>query len=103
MAKDMANENPFDLIQRKFEGLENSITEIRKLFLENNAPAEKDVGGMPIAVEETGLSTHSIYRLVHERKIPHSKRGGRLYFSRKVLRAWIAQGDRKTNQIKPSE
>jgi len=34
--------------------------------------------------------------LVSERKIPHSKRGKKLYFSRRELKEWLTEGKRKT-------
>ncbi len=92
----MASENPFDLIHRKFESLEKSIGEIRELI--NSSPERDHVaehGGVSLAMEVTLLSRHSIYRLASQRKIPCSKRGGRLYFSRKALMSWIDQGQRK--------
>ncbi len=89
-------DNPFLKIENRFDSLEQSIDELKKLFSGNaNETSTKDMGGVEVATDETGLSTHSIYRLVCERKIPHSKKGGRLYFSRKALRNWIAQGERK--------
>ncbi|HMV07550.1 MAG TPA: helix-turn-helix domain-containing protein [Cyclobacteriaceae bacterium] len=87
-------ENPFETIDGrliKIEGLLQFLTQ--SVSIEKDLSA-RDVGGLEIAVQETGLSTHSIYRLVSERKIPHSKKGGRLYFSRKALQRWIEEGQR---------
>jgi excisionase family DNA binding protein len=86
-----------------------SDEEIRKLFREEleNFFAEKriseskteieEIGGIDLAIEVTGLAKPTIYGLVSERKIPHSKRGKMLYFSRKELTDWLKQGKRKTN------
>ncbi len=85
-----------------------SISEVRELFreeLENffaeNSIGEKvaendEIGGIDLAVELTGLAKATIYGLVSARKIPHSKRGKKLYFSRKELTEWIEGGKRKT-------
>lgn len=87
-----------------------SVPEVRKLFREeieeffktrtekNNVENQDktDIGGMELAVELTGLAKPTIYGLVSNRKIPHSKRGKRLYFSRKELTEWIAGGKRRT-------
>lgn len=91
-------ENPFTQIESRFDSLEQSIRDLKdRLLNQAGETNQKDIGGVEVAVEVTGLSTHSVYRLVSQRKIPHSKRLGRLYFSRKALRQWIAEGQRKTS------
>lgn len=57
---------------------------------------EDEIGGIELAIELTGLAKPTIYGLVSERKIPHSKRGKKLYFSRKELLVWLTNGKRKT-------
>ncbi len=89
-----------------------SIPEVRQLFrdeLENffvekriGEPEIKpdEIGGIDLAIELTGLAKPTIYSLCSERKIPHSKQGKRLYFSRQDLLEWIKNGKRKTqNEI----
>jgi excisionase family DNA binding protein len=85
-----------------------SITEIRQLFreemadffagnkLNENKSDADEIGGIDLAIEITGLAKPTIYGLVSERKIPHSKQGKRLYFSRQELTEWLKQGKRKT-------
>lgn len=58
--------------------------------------AEDEIGGIELAETITGLKRPTIYGLVSERKIPHSKQGKRLYFSRQELLEWLKQGKRKT-------
>ncbi len=90
-------DNPFTTIESRFDSLEQSIKDLQQsLQGRESSTSSKDIGGVEVATDETGLSSHSIYRLVSQRKIPHSKRLGRLYFSRKTLRQWIADGQRKT-------
>lgn len=57
---------------------------------------EDEIGGIELAIELTGLAKPTIYGLVSERKIPHSKRGKKLYFSRRELLIWLTDGKRKT-------
>ena len=57
---------------------------------------EDDMGGIELAIQITGLAKPTIYSLVCDRKIPHSKRGKRLYFSRQELVQWLKAGKRKT-------
>lgn len=85
-----------------------SIAEVRQLFrLELESFFEKrslkpqpsdsdELGGIEIAQKITGLAKPTIYGLVAQAKIPHMKRGKRLYFSRKELTDWIKEGARKT-------
>ncbi len=85
-----------------------SIPEVKQLFRDEleNFFAEKQIGaklnetdevsGIDLAIELTGLAKPTIYGLVSERKIPHSKQGKRLYFSRQELLEWIKDGKRKT-------
>lgn len=90
-------ENPFEILEGRLTRIEDLLFTIHQNS-KGNVTLTKDIGGVEVAVEETGLSTHSIYRLASERKIPHSKKGGRLYFSRKTLRKWIDEGNRATVQ-----
>lgn len=47
------------------------------------------------------LSKPTLYRLVSEKNIPHSKKGKRLYFSREKLTEWVESGEVRTQaQIK---
>ncbi len=85
-----------------------SDTEIRQLFreeLENffnekcidvSPPETDELGGIDLAIKITGLAKATVYSLVSLRKIPHSKRGKKLYFSRQDLLGWIKNGKRKT-------
>lgn len=85
-----------------------SIAEIRQLLrdeLENfftvndiyKSRTEIDeIGGIDVAMKITGLAKPTIYGLASERKIPHSKKGKRLYFSRKELIEWLKSGKRNT-------
>ncbi len=86
-----------------------SVTEIRRLFreeieeffaenkLNENQSNTDEIGGIDLAIQITGLAKPTIYGLVSERKMPHSKQGKRLYFSRQELTEWIKNGKRKTH------
>ena len=76
------------------EELENFFAE--KQFADEKGKNE-EIGGIDLAIEITGLAKPTIYSLCSERKIPHSKQGKRLYFSRQELTDWLKQGKRKTN------
>lgn len=78
--------------------------EIRKIIREELAailktqPEENDeVGaGAEFAAKIIDRKPSTVYRLVQHRKIPHSKRSGGLYFSRKELEQWKLEGRRMT-------
>jgi len=55
-----------------------------------------EIGGIELAVEITGKAKPTIYSLCADNRIPHSKRGKKLYFDRRELLAWIKSGKRKT-------
>ncbi|MFV0388105.1 MAG: helix-turn-helix domain-containing protein [Pyrinomonadaceae bacterium] len=80
------------------DDVENAVrNQLERFFAERDAPEQPDeLGGMKLAMEITGLSKPSIYRLVSNRSIPHSKRGKKLYFKRSELMQWIDDGRRKT-------
>ncbi|MGD9588724.1 MAG: helix-turn-helix domain-containing protein [Pyrinomonadaceae bacterium] len=58
--------------------------------------SEDEIGGVPMAMEVTGLAKATIYAKVSARTIPHRKQGKKLYFSRKELCGWIDAGRRRT-------
>ncbi len=72
--------------------------ELESFFAEKQSGAKQteELGGIDLAIELTGLAKPTIYGLVSTRKIPHSKQGKRLYFSRQELTDWLRQGKRKT-------
>ncbi len=48
------------------------------------------------AAEVVNLAVTTIYGLVGRNQIPFMKKGKKLYFSRKELLAWVAEGRKKT-------
>lgn len=86
-------------IRNYFEGKDDfpsSIIrdEIRNYFEKKDQ--ENEIGGIDLAIELTGLAKPTIYGLASKRKIPHSKRGKKLYFSRKELLDWLTKDNRKS-------
>lgn len=93
----MITANPFEVIDSRLNVIESLLSEIVSRPAGSDE-MKKDIGGLEIAIEETGLGRSSIYRMVHKRTIPHFKNGGKLYFSRKELRTWITQNRRQTKE-----
>ena len=66
----------------------DSVTKCLNSFLKPPSP-EPDRCTLTTACEITGLGKASIYKLTHEKKIPHMKYASRLVFSRRELAAWV--------------
>lgn len=93
--------NPFESIENKLQYLESRIDRLTQLLQESmqcriEATSRETTDGIQLAVEVTGLAKGTVYNLVAERKIPHYKRGKRIYFSRQELQNWIKEGRRMT-------
>jgi predicted DNA-binding transcriptional regulator AlpA len=88
--------NPFDTITERLDNLEGLV---RATLCEREAkaqPEHPDIGGLDLAEAITGLSRGTLYKLTCTRAIPHHKKGGKLYFFRDELLAWIREGNRPT-------
>ncbi len=75
-------------------------TELETFFAEKKLAenlSEDKIGGIELAMKLTGKAKPTIYALVSARRIPHSKQGKRLYFSRRELLEWLQSGKRKTH------
>lgn len=80
------------------EDITRAIRDELKSYFEQQEETEREdeIGGIELAIEVTRLAKPTIYSLVSTRKIPHSKRGKKLYFSRRELKEWVKEGRRKT-------
>ncbi len=82
----------------------NAVRFIVKDELQKNSSLD-DLGSSLLTIDEAAeflnLSKPTLYRLVSERNIPHSKKGKRLYFSKERLTEWVESGEVRTQaQIK---
>jgi excisionase family DNA binding protein len=92
-------------ISLPIEDLQTVIIDCVNSCLKNNkqvnreSPPESDrFLNIKQAAEMLNLTVPTIYGLVHEAKIPVSKKGRRLYFSKQELMAWVKSGRRKTHE-----
>jgi excisionase family DNA binding protein len=85
------NTNPFDVLEAKLDALATDVRTLKSRTKE--APAD-ELGGLELAEAITGLSRSTIYKKTHRREIPHRSVGGRLYFRRSELEAWLDGGRR---------
>lgn len=86
--------NPFDTISERLDNLEGLVRETLRGFEAKPQPEHPDIGGLDLAEGITGLSRGRLYQLTCSRAIPHHKKGGKLYFFRDELLAWIREGNR---------
>jgi predicted DNA-binding transcriptional regulator AlpA len=75
--------------------------ELHNFFSQNqlnqhNQTEADEIGDVEFASKLVNKSVSTIYSLVSQRKIPHSKRGKQLYFSKFELVSWLRSGKRKT-------
>ncbi len=84
--------NPFEEITAKLDALAVDVRTLKSRTM-NDKPVD-EVGGLELAVKITGLARRTIYKRTHRREIPHRRVGGRLYFRRSELLAWIEAGRR---------
>ena len=81
-------DNPFTILENKITNLEKMV---EQLLARTNAPPPNDdvVGGINMASEVTGLKKATIYCKIGKKEIPHFKKGGKIYFSKKSLLDWL--------------
>lgn len=92
------NSLTFDQLPDYIFELGRKVDSLISLFSAKEAvPQSDEIGGLSLFCEVTGLSEARGYALVSQRKVPHAKRGNRLYFTRTDLLNWIAAGNRPTS------
>lgn len=82
-------ENPFELILKKLDVIENLLKSIPQPVIQANSFTE--VLNLEQAAEYVSLSKSAIYKKTSERNIPHFKQGKKLYFKRSELDAWLTE------------
>jgi predicted DNA-binding transcriptional regulator AlpA len=93
-------DNPFEQLSAHLYRIENRLLELNRQVEELAHSKHKPLTdtGINLAVRITGLQKKTIYNLVSQRSIPHSKKGKRLYFDEQELLTWIKSGKRKTKE-----
>lgn len=74
--------------------LENEVRLLSTSFKTDSST--DDLLNIDEAAQFLNLSKQTVYKKVSNLKIPFSKQGKRLYFSKKDLMQWIQKGNRKT-------
>ncbi|MDJ1483599.1 helix-turn-helix domain-containing protein [Cytophagaceae bacterium YF14B1] len=85
--------NPFEELQARLIRVETLLYDVLSIIAPAKALQEKErLGGIDLAIQVTGLAKSTIYNLASEGRIPHMKRGKKLYFSYTELENWIREG-----------
>lgn len=92
----MAIQNPFSEIEARLINIECLLHDIVNTKPQQPQTAVDELLTIEQAATLLHLSRPTIYRLVGDRAVPHSKRGKRLYFSRTELLTWAQSGRHKT-------
>ena len=77
--------------ESKLEEINRNLVSIKELITGKRKQHSREIGGIELAIEVTGLSKGTIYQLVHKNEIPFQK-NGKLYFERTKLINWIKSG-----------
>lgn len=88
--------NPFEKIDDRLNNIECLLAELKHSQNRNFNNCVDELLTIKQAAVLLTLTTPTIYGLVQRREIPFSKRGKRLYFSKKELLEWVAEGRKKT-------
>ncbi len=73
---------------------------VQEVVSEKNLPNNSslpEILNIDQAAKFVGLKKSTVYEKTSYQEIPHYKRGGKLYFLRSELEAWIKAGKVKTN------
>lgn len=85
--------------EQLFGVIENAV---RKVLNEREAPNDtttttRKTMSLTEFCEYAGLSRQTAYKLTSGQKVPHSKRGKRLYFDREKVDAWLLENQVATH------
>jgi excisionase family DNA binding protein len=89
-------ENPFEIILEKLNKIEEELAIIKAN--QENTGKEMKIEFLTIKElsEYLKLTVPTIYGYTSTNRIPHIKRGKRLYFKKSDIDIWIEKGQRKT-------
>lgn len=84
--------------EQLFDFIENAV---RKVINEREVPGEstttRKIMSLTEFCEYAGLSRQTVYKLTSGQKVPHSKRGKRLYFDREKVDTWLLENQVATH------
>ncbi len=66
--------------------------------ISGNNPEEEQPVNIKEVAEILDVSVQHVYSLTSQKKIPHLKRGKKLYFLKSEILSWLKEGKRKTEK-----
>ncbi|WP_274476144.1 helix-turn-helix domain-containing protein [Mangrovimonas aestuarii] len=87
-------ENPFELINERLDRIEKLLKDLNNKIDGNseNYTTLSNIMNIEQLASYLTLSKSTIYGMVNKRKIPHFKRGKRLYFDKGDINEWLRDG-----------
>jgi excisionase family DNA binding protein len=84
-------ENPFETILERLKAIEKLLYDLSKSYHNKHKDAEiyPELLNITEAAKYLDLAKQTVYGLTASRKIPHYKRGKRIYFKRDELIQWV--------------
>jgi excisionase family DNA binding protein len=89
-------DNPFLTIDKRLENIENLLLDLKHLP-PPDIPAHRKIMSLAEFCEYAGLTKQTVYKLTSAQKVPHSKRGKRLYFDREKVDKWLLENQVSTS------
>jgi excisionase family DNA binding protein len=85
-------DNPFQTIIERLGSIESLLQNIQSEKEKRLTDATlRKIMSLAEFCEYTGLTKQTAYKLTSAQKVPHSKRGKRLYFDREKVDAWLLE------------
>ena len=81
--------NPFEELEIKLERIERLLEKVLHKPTHVTPIHDDEIGDISLAQKITGLKKSTIYCHISKNKIPHFKKGGRVYFSKLKLIEWL--------------
>ena len=93
------NDNPFTLITNRIDRIEFLLEQVlaNQTQLTDPTLSDEQLFDIKEAAVFIKKAVQTVYAMVSQRKIPHYKRGGKLYFCKKELRDWLKEDKPKTH------
>ena len=89
-------ENPFEQIINRLARIENLLENLNRLPTKLNGNTTPNLMSTEQLSVYLSLSKSAIYKLTYTKKIPHYKRGKKLYFDKEDINKWIFEGKQLT-------
>jgi excisionase family DNA binding protein len=86
-------ENPFQVIIERLGSIESLLQQIQSGKENSNTEVHgiRKIMSLTEFCEYAGLSRQTVYKLTSAQKVPHSKRGKRLYFDKEKVDTWLLE------------